>query len=369
MANQENGNATPMTRTLTFVNCVLALLATGCLHSGIGPRSLPVDRASYSVSLADSWKEQTLLNIVKIRYIDPPIFVDIGNIVASYSLAQSATLGGTILPKGGSNLTLGGSGTFIDSPTVTYTPLTGSAYIRGLLTPLSPTVVFSTVQNGAGTDSILLSSVASINGLKNQQATMNGITPADPDFHRVLSLMRQIEVSGAVRVYVKEDASHQQSSILAVHLKDIPPDTQDAIRELRVLLHLNPDATEFKLVYAPLPSSDTEIAVLTRSIVGLIANLAAQVEVPPEDLVRHRAFPGFEANHDVPNIVPLIRIHSSNTKPADAFVRIYYRNTWFWIDDGDLDSKHVFAQLMQLFTMADTGAREQSLPVITIPVR
>ncbi len=60
-------------------------------------------------------------------------------------------------------------------------------------------------------------------------------------------------------------------------------------------------------------------------------------------------------------------LHSSKGKQADAFVEIYYRNTWFWIDDGDLDSKRVFAQLMQLFAMADTGPREESLPVVTIP--
>jgi hypothetical protein len=357
----------PMPRTLTFVCSALALFATGCLRPAIGPHSLPRDRALYSVSLADSWKEQTLLNIVKMRYIDPPVFVDIGNIVSSYSLVQSASLGGTIIPSGGSSLPLGGAGTFSNSPTITYTPLTGNAYIKGLLTPLSPTLVFSAIQNGAPADSLLLSSLQSINGLKNQQATWNGITPADPDFYRVLALLHLVQISGAVREYVKVDPGNQQTSILAMRVKDVSPEIQADIKELRTLLHLNLEATEFNLVYAPVPSSDTEIAVLTRSIVGLIVNMASQVEVPAEDATQHRAFPGFDANHDVPGIVPLMRIHSSKGKQADAFVEIYYRNTWFWIDDGDLDSKRVFAQLMQLFTMADTGVREESLPVVTIP--
>ena len=39
-----------------------------------------------------------------------------------------------------------------------------------------------------------------------------------------------------------------------------------------------------------------------------------------------------------------------------------------WIDDGDLTSKRSFAQLMQLFTMADTGGRENQ-PLLTIPTR
>ena len=107
-----------MSRTCTFISCALAMSAIGCFHPSIGPHSLPRDRALYSVSLADSWKEQTLLNILKIRYVDPPVFVDIGNIVSSYSLLQSASLGGNIVPSGGSSIPLGAAGTFSNSPTI-----------------------------------------------------------------------------------------------------------------------------------------------------------------------------------------------------------------------------------------------------------
>jgi hypothetical protein len=132
------------------------------------------------------------------------------------------------------------------------------------------------------------------------------------------------------------------------------------------LLHLNPEATEFELTSAPLPSSDTEFAVQTRSIAELMQNMAAQVEVPPEDLSQHRAFPGFATGHDVPGVIPMIRIRSSKQKPNDALVTVHYRNDWFWIADDDLVSKGAFAQLMQLFTMTDSGPR-QNLPVVTIP--
>ena len=55
-----------MSKTLVFVASGLAFLSAGCIHPKIGPNSLPRDRALYSVSLADSWKEQTLLNIIKV---------------------------------------------------------------------------------------------------------------------------------------------------------------------------------------------------------------------------------------------------------------------------------------------------------------
>jgi hypothetical protein len=104
----------PMTKTLMFATCCLSFLATGCLHPKIGPNSLPRERSLYSVSLADSWKEVTLLNIVKVRYLAPPVYVDIANIVSSYTLAQSATAGGIVEPGGTSSATLGGR---LGSPT------------------------------------------------------------------------------------------------------------------------------------------------------------------------------------------------------------------------------------------------------------
>jgi hypothetical protein len=265
-------------------------------------------------------------------------------------------------------MVLGGSVAASNSPTITYTPLTGNAYIRGLTTALPVASVFTTIQNGAPADAILLSSVQSINGLRNQQAGLDGIRPADPEFHRVRTLFREIQLSGLVRLYLKDGANNRETTVLVLRNQNIPPNIQAASAELRSLLRLNPDATEFTLVTAPVPSSDTEIAVMTRSIIGLLQNMAAEVEVPPEDLAQQRAVPGFEAGRTLPGVVPMIRIHSGKGKSANAFVAVNYRDTWFWIDDGDLVSKRAFAELMMLFTMADTGPKENQ-PVVTIPSR
>ena len=53
---------------------------------------------------------------------------------------------------------------------------------------------------------------------------------------------------------------------------------------------------------------------------------------------------------------------------AEACVSLSYRDTWFWIADGDLPSKQAFSQLILLFTMADTGPRENP-PIVTVPAR
>src|SRR5580765_4522574 len=80
--------------TAVLVGTVLAFFPaafTGC--RSIGPATVARDRFDYSDAITESWKRQTLLNIVKLRYLDPPIFVDVGQIVAGYSVETQVTAG------------------------------------------------------------------------------------------------------------------------------------------------------------------------------------------------------------------------------------------------------------------------------------
>jgi hypothetical protein len=128
---------------------VLALLA-GCTH--LGPRTVAVDRFDYSTAIADSWKQQTLLNIVKLRYMDLPVFVDVASIVAGYSMQTGGSLNGTLSSKSaiqGNFLAAGGSAIYTDRPTITYVPLTGEKFLRGLMTPIDPKNIFFRFHPGA----------------------------------------------------------------------------------------------------------------------------------------------------------------------------------------------------------------------------
>jgi hypothetical protein len=211
-------------RLLPGVLC-LALTALGCRD--LGPETVARSRSEYASSISESWKRQTLLNIVKLRYLDPPIFVDVAQIVAGYSLETTVTAGGTFpenLP-GGNTATVGGAARYTDRPTITYTPLTGNRFIKSLMTPLPPESVFFTIQAGWPADAVLFATVASMNGLKNQENSVAGIAPPDPRFLRVLTLMRALQQSGGVGMRVQSDQDKRQAALLTFQTRAAtPPD-------------------------------------------------------------------------------------------------------------------------------------------------
>lgn len=360
----------PQRQHLLALALLGALTLTAC-HS-IGPRTIPRDRYDYSGSISDSWKRQTLLNIVKLRYLDPPIFVDVGQIVAGYSLETSGNLGGQLSSAGaiqGNSLAMGGAVRFTDRPTVTYTPLTGDKFLKALMTPLSPQSVFSTIESGWPADAILFATISRLNGLRNQEVSPTGFANAEPRFLRVLELMARIQSAGAVSLRFELNEQKHQTTLIAIRSKDISEETLADSRELRKLLGLSPDATEFKLVSGSLAANDHEVAVKTRSLLHILSLMAAQVEVPAEDMTRGRAVPGLdEAKNGGVAPVRLARILSAKKKPVDAYVAVEYRDRWFWIEDGDLKSKRAFAFMMMLFTLMDTGEK-QGLPILTIPTQ
>ena len=138
--------------------------------------------------------------------------------------------------------------------------------------------------------------------------------------------------------------------------------------ELRTLLGLRPGLREFKVRYGLIAKDDTEIAMLTRSMLQIMIALATQVEVPDEDVASGRTVPSLTtADGDKNNPRRLIRIHHSAERPENAFSTIKYRDHWFWIDDRDFRSKRAFAFLMILFSLSETGGKAAS--VIALPSR
>jgi len=352
----------------TLVLPIAMTLLAGCTH--IGPKTVVVDRFDYSTSIADSWKQQTLLNIVKLRYMDLPVFVDVSSIVAGYSFQTGVSANGVLSSQKavqGNYVGVGGQAIYTDRPTITYVPLTGEKFLRGLITPIDPKNIFFMLQTGYAADFILGLTVESLNGVRNRSTTGGTVREADPDFIRALQLMREVQAAGAVGMRVEEDKVRGATGVVFFRRGDVTPEITEKSAEVRRLLNLPPDQQKFVLTYSPVRGAEGELAVNSRSLLQVMAAFASYLDVPEEHLQEHRASPSFEHAGDGTR-QDSVQIHSGKEKPDHAFAAVYYRDHWFWIDDSDLVSKRAFAQLMQLFTMTDTGPRA-NLPVVTIPSR
>jgi len=347
---------------------MIAILA-GC--ASIGPGTVTRDRFDYSASITESWKRQIPLNIVKIRYIEPVSFVDVGQIVAGYSLETGITVSGSAtLSNFNTTAAIGPgvSGKYTDRPTITYMPMTGNAFIKSLLIPLSPENLMFAIQSGVPADMIFKLGVASINGLRNGSASIVGFRPAEQKFLQAVEIIRSLQFSGAIRMKTVKSKDNHESTTISFWSKGAPAEISQQIRELCDLLGLDPEADQYRLVYGIAPGNNREIAIQSFPLMHLLSFLSARVEVPEKDVSEGRASPGFrEATGNRDNKDGFV-VRCSDSKPQDAHVSVEYRNRWFWVDDRDLESKRVISFIMLIFTLADTGKHE-SLPQITIPAQ
>jgi hypothetical protein len=336
---------------------------SGC--SSVGPNSIPRDRLDYSQSIDDSWKRQTLLNIVRLRYMDSPFFLDVSQVVAGYSCEVSAGASTNIYTQGRAFNSVGvsGSGSFSDHPTITYMPLTGDKFLRGLMDAVPPHCILYLMQTGFPADYILALGVDSLNGLHNRAYYAGEVRKADPDFVRITELLRDIQAAGAVALRIEEGEARHQSATLFFRHENVPSEIQKKIEEFRQLLHLPNDQFSFKLVYSPLRAGPGELAVESRSLLRMLSALSTFVDIPEIEVQQHRALtvPDTSAWTE-----PLFHVNCGQSLPQDAFIAVQYRNHWFWIDDTDWRSKRTLSTIMLLFTLADTGTGNQ-LPVLTIP--
>ena len=341
-----------------------ALILVACAH--MGPGTVAVDRFDYSTAIADSWKQQTLLNIVKVRYMDLPVFVDVASVVAGYSLQTGVSVNGVASSDRavqGSYVGAGGQGIYTDRPTITYVPMTGEKFLRGLITPIDPKNIFSMLQSGYPADFMLALTVESLNGVRNHTASGGGVREADPEFMRALALMRDVQLAGGVAMRVEENKSKGSTAVLFFRRDDMPADIAEKSAEVRRLLKLAPDQQKFTLIYSPARGAEGELAVNSRSMLQVMSAFASFIDVPEQHVLDHSAIPGIATDS-----AKTVHIRSSKDKPSNAYAAVHYRDYWFWIDEGDLLTKRALTAIMFFFTLVDSGGNDK-VPLITIPAQ
>jgi hypothetical protein len=340
----------------------------GCNH--LGPSTIIQDRVAYDDAVATSWKEQTLLNIVKLRYLDTPFFVDVAQIVSGYTLGEQVTptvgFNQSLFPGASFGSRLIGNlpvqQAYLDRPTVSYAPQTRPDFIRNLAIPLPPTAVLYMMQAGYPVDLVFDLTLDAINGIQGRTASGAQVRPASPEYRRVVEILRKAQLSGNVGMRVEVGKDKKESLVMFFRDPDIDPELAAELDEARKLLRIDPAQREFHVVFGAARGGPNEVTMATRSLYRVLILLATSVQVPDIHLAEGRAPPlGGDAGEDRSRFTVL----SGCEKPKDCFTATCYRGHWFWIDDCDIESKRTMAYLMVLLALADTGAKEP-VPFLTI---
>ena len=359
-----------MFRTSLLAGALAGLLLVGCAAQ-VGPRTVPPARFDYSEALARSWDQQLLLNLVRLRYRDTPLFLDVGSVVTSYSLGLAASASGAWALPGGDQAAVGANAAYEEHPTVTYAPLQGADFVTRLLSPISPSNLVLLSQSGWSIERLLLCCVQKVNDLRNAVAAAGptpDYVPTFADFQALARLLRKLQIAGLVEAEVDAD---QQTILLHLGRTPAGPLEED-LREVRRLLGASAGLTTFRITADLVRKKEEEIAVTGRSLLSVLFYLSQAVEVPERDeregrvtVTRDAAGQRFDWAQVTGN---LLRVRASAEPPANAAVRVRYRGAWFYIADDDLSSKTTFSLLTYLYSLK-AGSKEMQEPVLTLGVR
>jgi hypothetical protein len=260
---------------------------------------------------------------------------------------------------------------YTDSPTITYTPVQGEKFASRLMTSIPQVTLFQLSQSGWGIDQLLECCVQRVNGIPNVPiAGMRDTNRVqDPRFRRVATLLRAVQDAGLL-VFAIEGSSDGDRTVYLRNTPDLNG-LEDERRELRELLgYSGGPVGSLKLVPAPFKTSQDELAMQTRSLLGVMSALSRGVSVPSKHVSRRLAanFATATGPADLPDEGGWLHVGYSVLPNPEAYVQIFYKGYWFHIDECDISSKRTFALLDYLFSLQQTE-KGQALPVITVPAR
>ena len=339
--------------------------------SSIGPPTVSRDRIEYVDAIGTSWERETLLNIVKLRYGHAPVFLSVTQVVTGYQFQSTVGAGLTasnftaVQDVFGVTGVAMAQGQYTDRPTVIYTPLTGVDFLNKLMTPIPPSAVLFVLQAGYPADIIMPIALDSINGIHNVSRRVMRHA-ADPRFNRLVQLIRSLQLAEALEVRIEHPKNGSETSLITF-TSNQDPQAKAESAEVRSLLGLRPNSQRLAVSYGGYSGNPDEISMMTRSMLQVMVELAAGVQVPQSDVSEHKVNPGLvETQAGAPQTTLAVNIQSGKAEPTDTSVAVQYAGRWFWISDTDIRSKDVFGAVMLLFSISDIGFKGNG-PIVTVP--
>ncbi len=349
---------------------MLCLFLPAC--GRFGPRQVARDSFNYNEAIARSSSEQMLINLVRLRYREVPVFLAVGSVLTQYfyggELGAGATFG---KPIGGADDTIADVNArtvYFERPTITYSPLAGQEFTQQLLTPIPDVLLFSLVQSGWPPEQLLMMGLERVNHLENipfstvpSAESLEGLRA----FHHMVQVI--IELSRRRSLEMQSNNSVTPSTDVLVFKEVQDNDSQVLTDELKSILGLNPDHSSFRVTQRLIGRKPDEITIRVRSVLTLMGFLSRGIEIPAAHLEEKRVEDMISpVDPEFRSLLFPLKIHSSVERPVDASVAVRNRDHWFYIKHSDHMSKQAFGLLTYLFQMQSPQAQTLG-PMITVP--
>jgi hypothetical protein len=90
---------------------------------------------------------------------------------------------------------------------------------------------------------------------------------------------------------IVKEKDKKETTVMFFHQKNLTPEVESMLQEVNKLLGLKPGAKQIKVSYGLIPGSDREIAMITRSMLHIMIELAIQIDVPPQHVTEGQTIP------------------------------------------------------------------------------
>ena len=354
----------------------LLLLLTGCHVSSRVAMEGNGGRGAYNKAVQRTTNEEMLLNLVRLRYCDTPYFLDVSTVTTQFTYGAKGTAlvpipGLTTLNPG----ELGGELSWQNQPTIQYTPLQGQTYASQLMQPIDLQIIQQLIFAGWDIDRVFQLVMQNFDTLPNANQASGPSPETIPEyeqFFRMTQLLRCIQLDGRLQIGVKhgdKEAKEPHETTKSMQIRF--PACKSGCNLVEMLPNTKQHGETYVIDVNLGYDESGDVGVLPRSILGCMYYLSLGVNTPPRDLrsgvvwaTRKPDGSIFDWNSVVGN---LMQIKYSPTDPHHPYIKVRYRDHWFYIDDRDVESKRTFVLLQQLYNLQSVNTQSQP-PLLTIPL-
>ncbi len=219
----------PLHKNICRTAPILALLLPASCQ--VGPNALRVSQTEYSDAIQQASAEQLLLNLVRLKYRELPLILDIGTVSAQFEITHTGGVSGTLNENvgqavshtaatvgsgatgsfsstagriSGSNpdsLNLFGQFAYSERPTLTFSPLRGEDFVKRMMSPISLDTIVLLSNAGWRIDRVFRVVIQELNGIDNAGAASGPTPDIGPDFKNFVQAcdaMRSLQLDRAI---------------------------------------------------------------------------------------------------------------------------------------------------------------------------